>query len=214
MSEGFRHRRAGQFALLGIDEADRPHPFTLSGAPEDQELKMTIKNVGDYTGRIHQLKLGAKVTLQGPYGKFCSSIDEKPLITMIAGGIGITPFLSVLRHFIHQEVKRSVRLIWANNTEEDFFSLLELANMKKKLEMNITLVSLKGFASLNDFAERKGIVLRQGYLAPETFPSDLGESAIYLCGSPAMQDYALDQLKNRGVDPVTVEKEKITSLGR
>lgn len=214
LNEAFSRRRAGQFALLGIPESgERSHPFTLSGAPESPELQMTIKNVGPFTSRIHQLTPGVQVNLQGPYGRFCSTIDEKPNITMIAGGIGITPFLSVMRHFINQGSVSKIQLVWANNTEDDFFCLHEVALMTGQLQLSVTLVSLEGFSDISFSGEKDKFHLRQGYLVPSIFPDELKDSAVYLCGSPAMQDYALTQLAACGIDPSAVEKEKIVGFG-
>ena len=211
LNEAFLQRRAGQFALLEIpDSGDRPHPFTLSGSPEAPELQMTIKNVGRFTSRVHRLKAGDKVSCQGPFGKFCSDIEEQSNITMIAGGIGITPFLSVLRHFRERQIKKSIQLFWANNTEDDFFCLSEFQSLAQELSLTINLVSLEGYSKQNgQWAEGERIHYYIGYLKPDIFPKELKETAIYLCGSQGMQDFALEQLGKLGVDPGQVEKEKI-----
>jgi len=89
--------KEGQFAFVTFDAREGHHPFTLSSAWKgDARLTFHIKQLGDYTRTLsHTLKIGDDVTVEGPYGKFEFTTDSSPQI-WIAGGIGITPFLSRL----------------------------------------------------------------------------------------------------------------------
>jgi len=127
--EGFSKRRAGQYLSLSILREDgwsEPHPFTISCAPEDKILRLTIKKSGRFTSSIPELRPGTPVKCAGPFGVFCKDIDKQGEILMIAGGVGITPFLSVLRHFRSIGAKNRVRLLWTNKTREDAFAADEL----------------------------------------------------------------------------------------
>ncbi len=138
--EGFMLRKAGQYASIRIMRPDgwsEPHPFTISGAPEDALLRFTIKKGGKFTSAIGELKPGAPVKCMGPLGVFCKDIDAKPSIVMIAGGVGITPFLSVLRHFRNIKASNKVTLFWANKTIEDLFSTEEIKQMSRDLSLNV-----------------------------------------------------------------------------
>lgn len=95
-----RHAHAGQFLFVrfkgekGLDEA---HPFTISSAPHEGELRVTIKAVGDFTRHLFQtLKPGTDAVVEGAYGLFNYKTGGDKQI-WVAGGIGITPFLSFLR---------------------------------------------------------------------------------------------------------------------
>ena len=89
--------KEGQFAFVTFDPREGHHPFTLSSSWQgDARLTFHIKQLGDYTRTLSRtLKVGDPVTIEGPYGKFDFSADPRPQI-WIAGGIGITPFLSRL----------------------------------------------------------------------------------------------------------------------
>lgn len=86
---------AGQFAYVSFDETEGPHPYTIASAWKgDGLIRFVIKGLGDYTGRLaDELKVGDRVTVEGPYGRFNFAGQAKRQI-WIGAGIGITPFIS------------------------------------------------------------------------------------------------------------------------
>ena len=90
--------RPGQFAYLRfLSESIPPdeHPFTISSSPAEPEIAVTVKSLGDFTEKLTLLKRGDSVVFDGPMS-FTPLPDGREKL-FIAGGIGITPFLSVLR---------------------------------------------------------------------------------------------------------------------
>ncbi|HYA14476.1 MAG TPA: hypothetical protein VEF33_09080, partial [Syntrophales bacterium] len=115
--EKFNRRKAGQFASLMIMRPEgwsEPHSFSISSAPEDSILRLTIKKVGKLTSAIPDLKPGDPVKCLGPLGIFCKDVDIKPVIVMLAGGVGVAPFLSVLRHLRNIKASNKAILFWVN----------------------------------------------------------------------------------------------------
>ena len=96
VNRGLRHQ-PGQFALLRFPLAGglEGHPFTLSAAPRDDgRISVTIKSLGDHTRRMTKaLEVGQDAIVQGPFGRFTIPKGKRPQV-WIAGGIGITPFVS------------------------------------------------------------------------------------------------------------------------
>jgi predicted ferric reductase len=93
------HFVPGQFAMLFLEGRNgwRRHPFTISGAPHDEVLHFTIKALGDATGALQSLvRPGMPAVVGGPHGRFDRSRGTDRQV-WIAGGIGVTPFLSWLR---------------------------------------------------------------------------------------------------------------------
>jgi predicted ferric reductase len=89
---------AGQFGLVRFTGSgmSEPHPYTFSGIEPDGQLRVTIKPLGDFTRNIRSaLEVGQDVRVQGPFGRFRLA-TRKPQV-WIAGGIGITPFLTWAR---------------------------------------------------------------------------------------------------------------------
>jgi predicted ferric reductase len=91
----------GQFVYVSFD-ADavnkEPHPFSISSPPEAAHLRISIKQLGDWTQDVAQIKPGKSGRVWGPYGHFTKLALAQPLmpLVMIGGGIGITPFLSLV----------------------------------------------------------------------------------------------------------------------
>jgi predicted ferric reductase len=212
----FLSRKAGQYATLRIIRPDgwsEPHPFTISCAPEDAQLRFTIKKIGQFTSAIPDLKPGTPVKCMGPLGVFCRGIDAKPSIVMIAGGVGITPFLSVLRHFRNIKAGNRVTLFWSNKTIDDVVCADEIEAMTRSLALKVVHnlsrdddVARHVKASFPDVSYEHGrlsadILRRHGASVDASF---------YLCGPPPMMESALQEIPSLGVDPATVEREKFS----
>lgn len=91
--------RAGQFFHVRFLRGGgwwRPHPFSISAAPNGQYLRLTIKDLGDDTHRMLTMPLGTPVAVEGPYGAFTSAVVTRPRVVMLAGGVGITPLRAIL----------------------------------------------------------------------------------------------------------------------
>jgi len=94
--EALKHH-VGQFVVLKVQKPGlrEPHIFTVASGPESPILRFFIRDLGDWTARMQQAELvGAKVTVEGPYGMFEPIADDATKTVWVAGGVGITPFLS------------------------------------------------------------------------------------------------------------------------
>ena len=92
--------QAGQFVYAAFVQSGVPresHPFTIASAPGADSLRLAIKRFGDFTDSVMKLRPGSEALLEGPFGGFCLRGDPAHSDTWIAGGIGITPFLSWAR---------------------------------------------------------------------------------------------------------------------
>jgi predicted ferric reductase len=98
--EPIKKQRAGQFLFVrfpGDRSLNESHPFTISSAPQEDVLRLTIKASGDFTRDLFaKLKPGMDAIIEGAYGMFDFKAGG-PKQIWIAGGIGLTPFLSFLR---------------------------------------------------------------------------------------------------------------------
>jgi predicted ferric reductase len=91
--------RAGQFFLWRFLVGDgwwRPHPFSVSSAPNGKWLRLTVKDRGDDTRWLQGIAVGTPVLAEGPYGAFTGALRTRPRILLIAGGIGITPLRALI----------------------------------------------------------------------------------------------------------------------
>lgn len=94
------HFQTGQFAFLQFADhavGTESHPFSIVSPPDATELEFWSKDVGDYTQRLKLLKKGVPALVSGPYGNFMESVPRARHVICVAGGIGITPFMSLLQ---------------------------------------------------------------------------------------------------------------------
>jgi ferredoxin-NADP reductase len=100
----------GQFLHFAIDEYDPAGQwpdsrcFSMQSAPEERDIRITYAVKGQYTSRMHrELKPDRIVTLKLPYGDLFTQPHNKTNTVFIAGGTGITPFLSLFTHISFRE---------------------------------------------------------------------------------------------------------------
>lgn len=122
---------SGQFVFATFDRREGAHPFSVASAwCGDGHLVLAIKGLGDYTRRLPELlQLGAPVTIEGPYGRF-NFEGRGARQVWVAGGIGITPFISRMQQLARGEAPRQpVALFYSTDAEDAaLFTLLrELA---------------------------------------------------------------------------------------
>ncbi|MGC9977103.1 MAG: FAD/NAD-binding family oxidoreductase [Syntrophales bacterium] len=218
--EKMAKRRAGQFVSLSINTPDgwsTPHPFSISNASEDPILCLTIKNVGQFTSAIPNLKPGTEVMCMGPIGLFCKDVDTKPRVVMIAGGVGITPFLSVLRHFRNIRAKNIATLFWVNRTMEDVFATDEIHEMTRELTLRV-IYCLSRVDDVQGYyrQEYPGVFYEKGRLSGDILKRHgaTKEASFYLCGPPPMMESALAEVGSLDVDQETIEKENFAWPGK
>lgn len=114
----------GQFAFLRFSSqavTAEEHPFTIASRPRDGSgLQFIIRCSGDWTAGIGGLSTGDRVMVDGPYGLFSHlAWPGYRAMLMIAGGVGITPMLSMLRHMAASGETRPATLVWSNRTRQD-----------------------------------------------------------------------------------------------
>ena len=181
--------RAGQFAFIEVQGKGwtEPHPFTISSAPGEGRLRFTIKVLGDWTRKVREeLQPGGEVLVRGPYGRFDATKAGRKQI-WLAGGIGLTPFLSSLRAMeIHDD--RQIHLVYAAREVRDAIYLDELRARAAELG-NVTLVPL--FSDEGNFARVD--------MMREKLPDPLDSYEYFLCGPKPMVDGLMADLKKAGV---------------
>ncbi len=214
--DSFNHRKAGQFASIRIMKMDgysEPHSFSLSGAPEESDLRLTIKNVGKFTSLIPDLKPGTSLICKGPFGAFCKDIDIKPSVVLMAGGVGIAPFLSVLRHFRNIKAGNKVVLFWVNKSMEDVFSSDEIDAMTNELSLKV-IYCLSREDDIQKYSRGNypEVFYEKGRLSSDVLVKYgiTNSATFYLCGPVPMMESALMELSKLDVDAAAVQQERFS----
>lgn len=125
----------GQFAWVTVGHPFRfdEHPFSFSSSAEQPgRIEFGIKEVGDFTRGLAQIRPGTRVFLDGPHGAL--SIDRFPSAgyVFIARGIGIVPFISMLRTMSDRDDRRPVLLIYAGRHREQLAYRAEIDSLVRQ----------------------------------------------------------------------------------
>ncbi|MBU1863150.1 MAG: FAD-dependent oxidoreductase [Candidatus Omnitrophica bacterium] len=128
--------QAGQFAQVIFDEANRGNKslnkyLSFSCSPEKGYIEVT-KRISDseFSHQLQKLKQGESVLFKAPMGN-CIYDERYKKIAFLAGGIGITPVISIIEYIIMNKLSVDVCLFYANRTEEDIAFKDELENWQQ-----------------------------------------------------------------------------------
>lgn len=202
---GFEHVKGrpvghspGQFAfywfLRGVPGKEE-HPFTISAgadkAGSGKKLSFTAKSLGDFTAALPQVQIGDLLKVDGPYGIFSYRFlhEDRPMV-WIAGGIGITPFLSMARSLPVEDTAASPLLLWNTRRPEDFIYLDELKSAAEVVQL---LDNQE--AEWNGRRGRITAAFLQEILTDEL----LSRAVFFICGPPAMMEAVRKGLSELGV---------------
>jgi predicted ferric reductase len=211
-ADGHRgHRfRPGQFAWLKLADAPHAlveHPFSYSssaGCPEQPTF--TIKAYGDFTSRVPQLQPGTRVLVDGPHGSYRARRHAERFV-LIAGGIGITPIISMLRSAADTGDRRPFVLVYGSLRWEEITFREELQRLEQRLDLRVVHVLTE---PPPDWEGEAGFVDTD--LLARHLPADLRRSDVFLCGPPPMLTAALNGLERLGVAPEHVHAEQFVTV--
>ncbi|MGL5193620.1 MAG: ferredoxin reductase family protein, partial [Chroococcales cyanobacterium] len=178
----------GQFAWITLEISPfrmREHPFSMSSSGDHAErLEFSIKALGDFTKTIKDVKPGTKAFLDGPYGTF--TIDkywDAAGFVLVAGGIGITPMMSMLVTACERKDDRPFLLIYGSKTCDDITFREELEALKDQLDLTIVHVLRE---PPEDWEGETGYVDQE--LLEKYMPNHAGSRQYFICASPKMMD--------------------------
>ena len=125
---------AGQYVTLYLnnDKESQGKFYTISSSPGEPLLALSVKKIGHFSSAIHKLKSGDPVYLSGPYGWFFPTSGMESVV-FLAAGIGVTPFLSILRDHQNNNIRQKIDLYYANRVLADAVFLEELKAFKSHL---------------------------------------------------------------------------------
>jgi predicted ferric reductase len=174
------------------------HHFTIASSPTQTGVHAsTIKASGDFTALIGQVKPGDPVAVQAPFGRFSYLYHPQARdLVFIAGGIGITPLMSNLRHMRDTGADRRVLVIYANKTEADIVFQGELDRMAGQDKPQVEVVHILTQPG-SDWRGETGRLDREKL---RRLGGDrLAGSTFFLCCPPAMLHSLLPMLQGLGV---------------
>jgi 3-phenylpropionate/trans-cinnamate dioxygenase ferredoxin reductase subunit len=178
----------GQFAWLRLQPSVRAeeHPFTIaSSAHLGLWTEFTIRHSGDFTSELRLLRPGSPVWIDGPHGAFTLDLQRTTGLVMIAGGVGITPMMSMLRTLAHRHDRRPHRLLVVASTIDELLFRAEIRKLQQRLDLTVVEVLRKPPPSWTGPSGRIDESLLTAVLPGKFRRNQLD---YYLCGPPAMVD--------------------------
>jgi len=188
------HAEPGQFFLWRFLTRGRwlsAHPFSLSEAPNGRSLRITVKDLGDYSGSLGNVRPGTRVLVEGPFGSFTDAARHGDKVLLIAGGIGITPVRALA-----ERMRGDVVVLYRVIDERDAVLLDEL----RALGVDVRVIA-------GDHATPEGARLLTPEHLRELVP-DLSERDVYVCGPPAMTDAIERHVRHTGVPRTHIHIER------
>lgn len=186
-----------RFLFSGADKVTHEwHPFSISSTPTNDRLQISVKALGDYTSALTGLKQGAIAEVEGAYGKFSFTNYRNLNQIWVAGGIGITPFLSMAQSLPDKDFK--IDLYYSVKTATEAVDWQKLASIAQVKNGNFRLIPYVK-DQMPDF-------LNATYI--EKMSGGLGNKEVFICGPPPMMKALRQQFRDKGVMSSMIHTEE------
>jgi len=194
--------KAGQFVWLNVGHSAfsiKENPFSICSAPAARPaVSFMIKELGDFTRTVGQIKPGTLAYLDGPYGSLSVDHRNEPGVALIAGGVGLAPLLGILRQMRLTGDPRKVRVIYGNRTAEQIAYREELAAEDVTHVLSEPTQTWQGETGFIDAA-----------LIDRLFSADEFKDWVFvMCGPAIMMDIVEDHLIKQGTPSHRILSER------
>jgi predicted ferric reductase len=197
----------GQFAWLTILSSPfsiREHPFSFSSsALQPDRVKLSVKELGDFTSQVKDIKPGTRAYLDGPYGAFTLDFHTAPGYVFVGGGVGITPFISMLQTLVDRNDQRPVWLFYGSRDWETTTFREQIDEMKAKLNLQVIYILEK---------PHEGWEGPTGYLTTQLFaqtlPQNRHDLEYFVCGPEIMMQVVESALTELGIPAEQIQSER------
>ncbi len=191
--------RSGQYFVWRFLTRDgwwRAHPFSISSAPNGSWLRITIKELGDWSKALKHVSVGTRIFVEGPYGVLTGARRTRPKVLFIAGGIGITPLRALLEALPAKT--GDLTLLYRVRNHDDIVFRDELETLARERGARIHYL----------LGRRDAEVDPLGASELDRLVPDIVERDVYLCGPVPMMRQVEASLERLGVSSAQVHAER------
>ena len=210
--EGFDHKPGQALDLSLPGHQDNPrspdvrHTFSIVSAPhEDELLVATRMRDSAFKRALGALPLDSKLQINGPFGSLTLHKQPERAGVLIAGGIGITPFMSMLRHAAKQQTPQDLLLLYSNRRPEDAAFLAELQRLERLNPRFRLLATMTDMAHSAQPWQGETHVIDSPWLKQAI--AGLANPVCYVSGPPLMVEAICQALTAAGMDEENVRSE-------
>ncbi len=200
--------KPGQFFFINIKTGDKEllHHFSFSSSPTQKDFFEFTKKITDheYSQALKAAKVGDWARIDAPYGQFTFD-GEYSKIALLGGGIGSTPFISIIKNATDKHLDSKIALFYGCKTQGDIAFHKELLEMQQQ-NPNLTVHLVLSQAS-PDWRGATGIITAEMIRAE--LP-DFGENMFYTCGPPGMVKAMEQMIASLGLPKEQMKQEYFT----
>lgn len=208
----------GQYATVGFKLNGRPTPmrcFSIVSSPEDTgTLQFAMRVQGDFTHTVSQLQPGDEAFVHGPFGSFVIDPEYDKRVVMIAGGIGITPFISMLKHAKTLKPSIPITLLYGVRNQRDIAFYSELVQLERQ-NPNLEIVF---FVSDSAVETVPGARFVRGQISEQWLEQVTGGSyqgiTYFICGPKSFMQSLQRTLESKHVSPHRIVTESFTQTSK
>jgi predicted ferric reductase len=202
--------------LRGRDLPTEEHHWTIASSPTEKDhLSTTIKELGDFTATIKETRPDDRAVVHGPFGRFSYLLHpEEKRFVFVAGGIGITPLMSMLRHMRDQKEKRPVTLIYGNPDRKSIVFYGELAEIERDNNLSLKVVHVlqnppPEWSGESGFIDQETIAK---HLERQELEGVVSDTGYYVVGPPPMLENVCGYLRALGITDNRIHMEIFSFL--
>ncbi|MBS3102350.1 hypothetical protein J4458_02795 [Candidatus Woesearchaeota archaeon] len=189
----------GQFFMVSIegDEENLKRAYSIASSPTEKNyLDIGLDKVGRFSTKLFDTKPGHVLIFKGPYGKFYFTDEMKNDLILIAGGVGITPLMSIIRYCKAKKLGNKIKFIYSVRTPADVIYKDELERIKKESHKFDYLVTVTRPEPGQNWSGKTG---RIDESLLEEHIQDIKGSLYFLCGPNEFVKSIIAMLEKLGV---------------
>lgn len=208
--------KPGQYVMISYrnkkGSIEDRHAFSIASSPTDSDvIRLGIRLGGRFTRGLLGLAVGDIVSVAGPFGDFVFDQQKHEELVMIAGGIGITPFLSAMHYAAFHNLPNRLWLFYSTRTMNGAAfhqEILELGQKNPNLKINFCITDEK-------VSEGQGVT--NGMITGETIKQEVGpfeRKSFFICGPAVFMNTIKNQLLALGARPSQIEMEEFSMIAQ
>ncbi len=178
--------------------------FSIANAPPSSTLEFLISLIhGKFTSKLDTAKVNDRYYISAPYGQFKFDVNNKDKLLFLAGGTGIAPFMSMIKHIEGIKAETNCKVIYSVKFPDEIIQKEELERFKQDLDIE-TIVTVTRPKEGDGWTGEKGHV---DATMIQKYVPDFKDRVSYICGPPAFVKALKAALVGLGVDEKEIKAE-------